>query len=113
MKKLTNSEINALAFKLHEELNGDIRKFNLKVKGKEEKEFYKSNNFKLYKKVEALIGSDIHLKNRFLVETLKNSISEKKASLSKDTVKNELIISQIESEDLKSLLQTVRNKFND
>ncbi len=121
MKKLTKSEVDALSGKLTKEVNGIISDYNKNVNVQLD-ELYDNSSIKtLYV---ALINTlpvdklDLGLVEKFhlmLKETLRTDELKLKqfASIygSSTTIRDELIIGQIENENLESLIETIKNRF--
>lgn len=112
MKKLTKTEIRALAEKIREPIIEEKRKLYNEEKKKLLEEFESSEYFKMMK----ILQEQFNLSSPYSVVS-QGTILEKlgfkmdyfKPSL--DSVERELIVTQLENESLSELINNVTNKF--
>lgn len=138
MKKLNQTEISALASKILSEYEDSIKKnsklIDAEVKEKMEKlwdKFRKSSDFRVLEKYDAIkgidlkkiippikVGNDIYsTKYEYTSRAFTASfgsvyVNRGKDRVSLDSIKNELILGQIEASDLNGLVEKVKKSLN-
>lgn len=108
MAKLNKTEIDTLATKITNELSQPIRKQNIEIREKAIEAFYKTKEGKMVKKlldIDPNYISKVKINGRLSYKT--------KPLPSFNSVRVEIILAQIETDNLTELIETVKNKFID
>lgn len=134
MKKLNNQEINAIAYKIQKEIednNINIVTTATKTKDIWEKEFKKSTKYKEFAKIDTLINNFkdtykfdmsgwINRSERmptFINRCYNQYTEEVKKGFhlsypSLESIKNKIIIAQIECENLQEIIDNIKKEYN-
>lgn len=129
MKKLTQAQVNALSTKIHRELKEDINKYNKSLESDSGFSSWKSTNWGLVEAVTTTINSARKWKELSKNETsyqvnytaqldtdvilyhqYQKSLPTKSYPL-ESSIKDEIILNTIESDNIDDVIHKIKNKF--